>query len=83
MLIVAGVLVVTELVVSGTQCTYLLTVSRKRNQNEIFPEKYKETNNTSNSYLDVFSFFSRLISFWFRFLLTVNKYYQYGIKGID
>ena len=35
------------------------------------PGKYKETNNTPNPCLDVFSFFPG--SFWFCFLLTVNK----------
>ena len=45
--------------------------------------KYKETNNTSNPCLDVFFFFSRLISFWFRFLLTINMYRLYLWKAKD
>ena len=46
------------------------------------PGKYKETNNTSNPCLGVFSFFSGLISFLFRFLLTVNKYHHSFLRSV-
>ena len=40
-----------------------------------FPGKIKETDNTSNPHLDVFSFF-RANSLWFLFLFTINKFNQ-------